>query len=255
MSDSNGDARTAVACTDYFGRRESIYAMPSGLCSTLFALEDHLNSGRWIWLEPIRRKVLREVTRACSDRGVEHTTLDDALFVIVILDTWDTDYYWTAYLKGFVTGCVKRVLFEILDERRREDLIRDPHPELAAEAMADGERAAGGKPAPTPPKYDFHQGGDAVTSEPRLIVRHTNPPTVSLDGTAYQVTAEQAALMEILFKKAGTLVEPAAFKGHPLLGGDEVRRDRVKKGLPAPLRKLIDGKPGGGYKLTLPETT
>jgi hypothetical protein len=81
----------------------------------------------------------------------------------------------------------------------------------------------------------------------RMRVRR-NPPSITLDGNVYGVSDEQAIFVDVLSRNLGNWVAPSTFENEPGLG---VRRDRIKRRLPMEIRKLIEGKPGGGYKMTL----
>jgi hypothetical protein len=81
-----------------------------------------------------------------------------------------------------------------------------------------------------------------------LLVRLA-PPRASLDGKEFNLTDEQAAFLDILVRHVNQWVEPKIFDEVPILAG--VRRDRIKRGLPDRLKKMITGKGGGGYKLVL----
>jgi hypothetical protein len=85
----------------------------------------------------------------------------------------------------------------------------------------------------------------------RRLVVQLKPPSVTLDGTTYHATPEQAAFVAVLRANAGSWVAPDEFKADPVLK-DWPRRDRIKASLPEPIRNLVQGKTGGGYKLTLP---
>jgi hypothetical protein len=88
--------------------------------------------------------------------------------------------------------------------------------------------------------------------KPRIEVRR-NPPSVTLDGGNPQgLTDEQAAFLEILFANLGQWVEPERFERDPTL--KSVRIDRILNGkkFPKAFRALIEGKPGTGYRMTLP---
>jgi hypothetical protein len=75
------------------------------------------------------------------------------------------------------------------------------------------------------------------------------PPLITLEGTPYGVTDEEAVFVDVLLNKLGEWVDPAAFEEESLLKGG--RRDRIKKRLPKPIRDLIEGKRGGGYRMRL----
>lgn len=89
----------------------------------------------------------------------------------------------------------------------------------------------------------------AVDPPPRLTVCR-KPPSITFDGNTYGVSDEQAAFVDVLVNHLGQWVAPDVCKRDPMLGTD--RRDRIKKKLPPPIRKLIESKGGKGSRLTLP---
>jgi hypothetical protein len=74
------------------------------------------------------------------------------------------------------------------------------------------------------------------------------PPRASLNGQSFNLTEEGAVFLDILNSKpTGHWIRSEAFDAEPLLEG--VRRDRIK--LPPELRKIVEGRPGKGFRIKL----
>jgi hypothetical protein len=89
---------------------------------------------------------------------------------------------------------------------------------------------------------------EGCSLHPKLVVSR-NPPRATLGDAEFNLNGEQAAFVQILWLHMDRWVEPKVFEADSLLRG--CRRDRIKKSLPKPLRDIIKGKPGGGYRISL----
>jgi len=105
--------------------------------------------------------------------------------------------------------------------------------EMLAQQLAGQQAAAtvqaAPSPAPSPPI-------------PRIVVS-LDPPQVVLDGAAYALTPDGAAFLQTLVEANGDWVAGSSIP--------DIRADRVKGRLPAPIRDLIEASTGKGYRLKL----
>ena len=72
---------------------------------------------------------------------------------------------------------------------------------------------------------------------------------VTLKGVPYEVTPQQAAVVQALLEAKGVCISVSSLKG-PVCGQ---RPDRAVKKLPEPIKGLIEMKRGSGTRLKLPE--
>jgi hypothetical protein len=100
--------------------------------------------------------------------------------------------------------------------------------------------AGGVEPAPSP-----------ATPPARRLTVDLDPkePSVTLDGTRHPVGPLHAAFVQALIDKAGDWVSSTELCKIPELVGS--RLDRIRKQLPSPIHKLIESRPGAGYRLSL----
>ncbi len=94
-------------------------------------------------------------------------------------------------------------------------------------AMAEAERAPAGIDAPSDPAK-------------RRITVHKDSRECRLDGTHFSLTAEGAVLLNALVEADGEYVAASSVVNKP---------DRVRRRLPAELRRLIESDPGKGTRI------
>jgi len=91
------------------------------------------------------------------------------------------------------------------------------------------------------------KGGDSPEQERKHRIE-IEPEAVVLDGVRHTVTEEGARILEMLWKAKGGRILGSALQSSLTLGE---RPDRIIKGLPEPVRQLIESKRGrgGGFRL------
>jgi hypothetical protein len=100
---------------------------------------------------------------------------------------------------------------------------------------------------PSPPAAAPPPTSASDPALPRLSVDVTNS-VIYLDGQAHPVSEKQAHAVQCLLDAKGGWVSSRAMKDFP---ASEQRPDRWIAGLPDPVRVLIEGKTGAGYRLTI----